>query len=238
MELQRGSHGMVAVVHVVRVFLVAGDKALAYALSGWSAMADKVMSGGGKGETGRLTVGGVEDWMVTRWRVAAVQLRKPCSAALPASVMKTTASSSAPTTSSPAAASALPPLLPLSPSSLGSGAQWMATKWRRVMGRTLGQPRPWLYSWSSKLQRRMAGDCAERIERHRGAWVVGTEFAWARCQGGARPWPGRDPLARSALAVGLGLANGWARRGEDEQGMADGRGPLAVTAAKGRGACG
>ena len=31
MELQRGSHSMVAVVHVVRVFLVAGDKALAYA---------------------------------------------------------------------------------------------------------------------------------------------------------------------------------------------------------------
>ena len=31
MDLQRGSHDMVAVVHVVRVFLVAGDKALAYA---------------------------------------------------------------------------------------------------------------------------------------------------------------------------------------------------------------
>ena len=31
MELQRGSHGMVAVVHVARVFLVAEDKALAYA---------------------------------------------------------------------------------------------------------------------------------------------------------------------------------------------------------------
>jgi len=31
---------MVAVVHVVRVFLVAGDKALAYALQVWSAMAN------------------------------------------------------------------------------------------------------------------------------------------------------------------------------------------------------
>ena len=61
MGLQRGSHDMVAVVRVVCVFLVARDKARAYALSGWSAMADKVMSGGGKGETGRLTVGGVEE---------------------------------------------------------------------------------------------------------------------------------------------------------------------------------
>ena len=63
-------------------------------------------------------------------------------------------------------------------------------------------------------------------------------LAWALRQGGARPWLGRDPLARSALAVGLRSADGWARRGEDEQGMADGRGPLAATAAKGRGACG
>ena len=31
---------MVAVVHVVCVFLVAGDKALAYALQVWSTMAD------------------------------------------------------------------------------------------------------------------------------------------------------------------------------------------------------
>ena len=34
MGLQWGSHGMVAIVRVVRVFLVAGDKALAYALPG------------------------------------------------------------------------------------------------------------------------------------------------------------------------------------------------------------
>ena len=40
MVLQRGSHDMVAVVRVVRVFLVAVDKALAYALQVWSAMAD------------------------------------------------------------------------------------------------------------------------------------------------------------------------------------------------------
>ena len=32
MGLQRGSHGMVVVVRVVRVFLVARGKALAYAL--------------------------------------------------------------------------------------------------------------------------------------------------------------------------------------------------------------
>ena len=40
MGLQRGSHGMVAVVRVLRVFLVARGKALAYVLPGWSAMAD------------------------------------------------------------------------------------------------------------------------------------------------------------------------------------------------------
>ena len=61
----RGSGGVVTVwsrvCAWVHVFLQTRDKALAYALSGWSAMADKVMSGGGNGETGRLTVGGVEE---------------------------------------------------------------------------------------------------------------------------------------------------------------------------------
>ena len=62
MGLQRGSHDMVAVVRVVRVFLVAGDKALAYALQVWSAMADDEVRR--QRETGRgLTVGGVEEWM-------------------------------------------------------------------------------------------------------------------------------------------------------------------------------
>ena len=62
MGLQRGSHGMVAVVRVVRVFLVAGDKALAYALQVWSAMADGEVRR--QRETGRgLTVGGMEEWM-------------------------------------------------------------------------------------------------------------------------------------------------------------------------------
>ena len=54
---------MVAGCAWVCVFLVAGDKALAYALSGWSAMADGEVRR--QREIGRgLTVGGVEEWMV------------------------------------------------------------------------------------------------------------------------------------------------------------------------------
>ena len=66
---------MVAVVRVVRVFLVAGDKALAYALQVWSAMADGEVRR--QRETGRggLTVGGVEEWMVMPCRFEAVKLR-------------------------------------------------------------------------------------------------------------------------------------------------------------------
>ena len=47
--------------------------ALAYVLPVWSAMADMVRSGGEQGnDWGGLTVGVMEDWMVTQWRVAAV----------------------------------------------------------------------------------------------------------------------------------------------------------------------
>ena len=71
MVLQRGSHDMVAVVRVVRVFLVAVDKALAYALQVWSAMADDEVRR--QRETGRgLTVGGVEEWMAMTCRFEAV----------------------------------------------------------------------------------------------------------------------------------------------------------------------
>ena len=62
---------MVAVVRVVRVFLVAGDKALAYALQVWSAMADDEVRR--QRETGRgLTMGGVEEWMAMPCRFEAV----------------------------------------------------------------------------------------------------------------------------------------------------------------------
>jgi len=71
MGLQRGSHGIVAVVRVVHVFLVAGGKALAYALPVWSAMADGEVRW--QRETGRgLTVGGVEEWMVVPCRFEAM----------------------------------------------------------------------------------------------------------------------------------------------------------------------
>ena len=47
--------------------------ALAYALPVWSAMADTVRSGGEQGETGRgLTIGVVEDRVVTQWQFEAM----------------------------------------------------------------------------------------------------------------------------------------------------------------------
>ena len=58
MGLQQGSHGMVAIVRMVRVFLVAGDKTLAYALQVWSAMADGEVRW--QRETGR---GGGSPWV-------------------------------------------------------------------------------------------------------------------------------------------------------------------------------
>ena len=62
---------MVAVVHVVRVFLVAGDKTLAYALQVWSAMADGEVRR--QRETGwGLTMGGMEEWMAMPCRFEAV----------------------------------------------------------------------------------------------------------------------------------------------------------------------
>ena len=64
---------MVAGCAWVRVFLVAGDKALAYALQVWSAMADGEVRR--QRETGRgekLTVGGVEEWVVMPCRFEAV----------------------------------------------------------------------------------------------------------------------------------------------------------------------
>ena len=58
---------MVAGCAWVRVFLVAGDKALAYALQVWSAMADKVRFGGGQRKTERgLTMGVVEEGISVR----------------------------------------------------------------------------------------------------------------------------------------------------------------------------
>ena len=46
--------------------------ALAYALPVWSAMANTVRSGGEQENDWGVTVGVMEDWMVTQWRVAAV----------------------------------------------------------------------------------------------------------------------------------------------------------------------
>ena len=62
---------MVAVVHVVRVFLVAGDKTLAYALQVWSAMADGEVRRQRETKRG-LTVGGVEEWMAMPCQFEAV----------------------------------------------------------------------------------------------------------------------------------------------------------------------
>ena len=61
---------MVVVVRVVHVFLVARDKALAYALQVWSAMAD----GEVRRQRGieRLTVGVVGDRMVVQCQFEAV----------------------------------------------------------------------------------------------------------------------------------------------------------------------
>ena len=59
----------------VRVFLVAGDKALAYALQVWSAMADGEVRRQRETERGGLTMGGVEEWMVMPCRFEAVKLR-------------------------------------------------------------------------------------------------------------------------------------------------------------------
>ena len=62
---------MVAVVRMVRVFLVAGGKALAYALPVWSAMADDEVQR--QRETRRrLTMGGMEEWMAMPCRFEAV----------------------------------------------------------------------------------------------------------------------------------------------------------------------
>ena len=62
---------MVAGCAWVHVFLVAGDKALAYALQVWGAMADGEVRR--QREIGRgLNVGGVEEWMVMPCRFEAV----------------------------------------------------------------------------------------------------------------------------------------------------------------------
>ena len=81
-------------------------------------------------------------------------------------------------------------------------------------------------------------DCVEHIERHRGAWVVGTELAWARCQGGARLWSGCDPWPALPLLSASGRLAVEREREEDEQGRAIMRGPLAATAGEEKGARG
>ena len=56
----------------MHVFLVAGDKALAYALQVWSATADGEVQRQRERLEGGLTVGSVEEWMVVPCRFEAM----------------------------------------------------------------------------------------------------------------------------------------------------------------------
>ena len=99
------------------------ETALAYTLPVWSAMVE-LQGPAASRETGRLTLGGVEEWMAMPCRFVAMKLRKPCSAMSNRVGDETPAPSSAPTTSSSVAASAFSPL-PLSSPSPPSLLVWM-----------------------------------------------------------------------------------------------------------------
>ena len=135
--LRWGGHGVLLTCARVHVFLVARGKALAYALQVWSAMADGEVRRQRESERGEKAHRGWRgrldgDAVLMRghaalvWRCSAMPSHVSDEAPVPPS---------APTASSSAAASTLSssPSFPFSLLSLGSDAQRMATKWRRVM---------------------------------------------------------------------------------------------------------